>query len=85
MFLHIGGEYIIKTKYIVGMFDMDNSTVSASTRNFLARAEKKGLVVYTTRELPRTFIIYKEKKFCRIYVTQLSCATLQKRNTERRG
>lgn len=79
MYLHIGGDYIIKSKYIVGIFDLDNCTCAAATRAFLSRAEQQGQVVYTSGELPRTFIIYQEKNVRRVYVTQLSCATLQKR------
>ena len=26
MYLHIGGDYIIKSKYIVGILDLDNCT-----------------------------------------------------------
>ena len=52
MYLHIGGDYIIKSKYIVGIFDLDNCTCAAATRAFLSRAEQQGQVVYTTDELP---------------------------------
>ena len=35
MYLHIGGETVINTKDIIGIFDLDTSTMSYKTREFL--------------------------------------------------
>ena len=51
MYLHIGLNYLIKTKYIVGIFDMENTTTSSITKRFLADAEKFGEVVSATQEI----------------------------------
>ena len=42
MYLHAGNNKLIRSKDIVGIFDMDNTTVGADTRDFLKRAEKEG-------------------------------------------
>ena len=81
MYLHIGGNYFIKSRHIVGIFDIDKTTVSQRTREFLSASEKKNEIIYTTSDLPRSFIIYKENGISKVYVTQLSSATLQKRKT----
>ena len=39
MYLHAGNDKIIRTKSIIGIFDMDNATQSADTRDFLRRAQ----------------------------------------------
>lgn len=80
MYLHIGLNYLIKTRYIVAVCDIDNTTTSPITRAFLAEAEKKGQIVSATTELPKSFIVYQEKNKTIIYLTQFSTVTLQKRS-----
>lgn len=41
MLLHIGGDTVVRTGDIIGIFDMDTSTVGKATRDFLTRAEHK--------------------------------------------
>lgn len=53
MYLHLGQDTILRTKEILGIFDLDTATLSKHTRNFLARAEKDGRVVNVTGELPK--------------------------------
>ena len=51
MFLHLGQDTIVNTKDIVGIFDMDTSTVGKPTRDFLNKAQKEGRVVNFSFEL----------------------------------
>ena len=82
MYLHLGQETVVKTRDVVGIFDMDTSTVAKSTRDFLNRKEKEKEVITVTFELPKTFVITNKKKSKKslVYISQLSSATLQKRN-----
>lgn len=80
MYLHIGKEKIIKTDEIIGIFDLDTATISKSTRNYLAAAEKSGDVVNVTTELPKTFIVCKEDGNRKVYISQISSSTLNKRS-----
>ena len=80
MYLHIGKEKIIKTDEIIGIFDLDTATISKATRNYLAIAEKSGDVVNVTTELPKTFIVCKEDGKRRVYISQISSSTLNKRS-----
>ncbi len=62
MYLHIGnGKNIIK-KNIIGIFDMDTSTVSSVTRKFIRKKEKDGLIEYDSSDIPKSFILLKESK-----------------------
>lgn len=41
MYLHIGLNYLIKTKYIVGIFDIENTSISPATRAMFRSEEEK--------------------------------------------
>ena len=41
MYLHLGEGTIVKTKDIIGIFDLDTTTVMKSSRTFLNVAEKE--------------------------------------------
>ena len=80
MYLHLGQEKVIKTENIVGIFDLDTTTVSKQTRNFLNKAEKEGQVEVISSELPKSFILCTEEKEQKIYLSQISPTTLLKRS-----
>ena len=82
MYLHLGGDKVVKTKDIIGIFDMDTSTVSKNTRDYLNEAEKAGEVVTVSYDLPKSFIVVNSKKSKekKIYISQISSQTLNKRN-----
>lgn len=79
MFLHIGEGKILRKKDIIGVFDLETTSVSKKTREFLRINEKKGNVEYVSVEIPKTYIIADSKLKKKVYVTQISSQTLQKR------
>lgn len=79
MFIHIGGDMVIPLKSIIAIMDIDNTTVSKDTREFLKIAEEEGFVESINEELPKTFIIAERGKKSKIYLTQISSVTLLKR------
>lgn len=83
MYLHLGQDTIVMTDRIVGVFDLDNSTVSKHTRDFLAKAQKEGRVVDVTYELPKSFIVCENGGIETVYLSQMSPATLLRRTRER--
>ena len=78
MYLNIGNDMAVRDKSIIGIFDMDNTSTSKRTREFLAQAEKEGQVV-PCDDLPKSFILTAEYGFDRVYLTSLSASTLEKR------
>ncbi len=80
MYLHVGKDVILKTEDIIGVFDLDTATVGKSTRNYLAKREKAGEVINVTSELPKSFIVCEKDKERRVYISQISTATLEKRS-----
>lgn len=79
MYLHLGADTVIRTEHIVGIFDLENATVSKATKRYLAAAQKAGQVVNVTMELPKTFVVCAEKKNTTVYISQISSSTLKKR------
>lgn len=75
MYINIGEDFVLKTEDITGIFDMDKTTVNKATRDFLAKAQKENRVVLTSYELPKSFIVAKDK----IYISPLNTSTLLKR------
>ena len=74
---------MIKKKDIVGIFDIENTSVSAITKKYLNIAGKSGNAVYVSTELPRSFVVTEEKDGERsVYITALSSSTLIKRFNE---
>ena len=78
MYLNIGGDMAVRDSAIIGIFDLDNTSVSPRTRDFLASAEQEGQVV-PCDDLPKSFILTAEFGMNRLYLTSLNSATLEKR------
>ena len=84
MYLHVGQNTVIRTGEIIGIFDMETSTLSQTTRQVLARAEKEGKVVNVSMEMPKSLLLCQnEKGEMTCYITQISTATLLKRSGTR--
>ncbi len=81
MYLHLGQNTVVNDKEIIGIFDLDSTTVSKITRDFLNKAEKEKRVVNVGEpyELPKSFTISGKRGESKVYISQLAGATLQKR------
>lgn len=79
MYLHLGNDIVVDLKSVVGIFDMDNTTVSYQTREFLAKAQKNGMVVDVTEDLPKSFIVASDGEKTNVYISSLASRTLYKR------
>ena len=80
MYIHLGEKTVIRTENIIGIFDLDNTTVSKNTRDFLALSEKNKRVINVSNDLPRSFIVCEENGETSVYISQLSSQTLYRRN-----
>lgn len=81
MFIHLGQTTTVKKSDIVGIFDLDTSTVSVHTRNFLKKAEQNNQVINVSTELPKSFVITSTaRKKQTVYISQLAASTLEKRS-----
>ena len=78
MYLNIGNDMAVREQSIIGIFDLDNTSTSKRTREFLNQSEKEGQVV-PCDDLPKSFILTDEYGMQRIFLTSLSATTLEKR------
>ena len=80
MYLELGQETVITDKNILGIFDLDNTTVSKSTREYINTASKNGeCITVSIEELPKSFIVVAENNKKEIYISPLNTSTIFKR------
>lgn len=75
MYIHIGNNKMVRDTDILGIFDLDSSTVSVSTRNYLSKAQREKRVITLGYDLPKSFIILKNKE---VYLSPLNTSSIVK-------
>lgn len=75
MYLHLGENTIIKTDDLIGIFDLDNTTVMKSTRDYLKKASREKRIVNVSYELPKSFAVTVENTY-KVYISLLSPRSL---------
>ena len=79
MFLHLGNEVTLRTRDIIGIFDMDTSTVSKDTQDFLKRCEEDDIVTTVSSDLPKSFVLCLYNGQIQVFISAISSVTLRKR------
>lgn len=80
MYLHLGGEICVRIKDIVAIMDLETSSTSKITREFLRKMQKNGEVInINDEELPKSYVVTEENKFVKMYISPISSNTLLKR------
>ena len=79
MYLHIGNGISVNEKDIIGIFDLDTSTVSKTTKQFLNEKSKNGDLEYTDSDLPRSFVFYVENGEHKVKLSRISSIGLKQR------
>jgi hypothetical protein len=79
MFLHIGSDFVIPLKSVIAILDLEKTTISKDTRDFLKTAEEEGFIESITEDIPKSFIVTETDKKSKIYLSSISSITLQKR------
>ncbi len=84
MYLHLGQDIVVRRRDIIGVFDIENTTVSGTTRQFLSHAEKCQQVSYVTYDLPKSFTVCCQPKGQQtVIVSPIAPRTLMKRAQQR--
>ncbi len=83
MYLHIGNGKSVKKKDIIGIFDLDTSTVTKTGKDFINRCEKSGNIEYEDDDLPRSFVLVEENKKYKIKLSRISSKGLSARTDEK--
>lgn len=80
MFLHLGENVVVPIKDVIGIFDIETTTYSSDTSQFLRMAEEDGFVERITNEKPKSFVIAEVNKKSKVYLSPISSSTLSKRS-----
>lgn len=79
MYVNIGGDMAVRDNSIIGIFDLDGCSKSHKTMEYLEDAEQNGVLLSVTEDIPKTFLVTEEYGMEKVYFTQLSAATVEKR------
>ena len=78
MYIHLGEDTLVKSEDIIGIFDLDNTTVMKSTREYLKKASKQNRIINVSYDLAKSFIVSAENHYT-VYISLLSSATISSR------
>lgn len=79
MYIHLGNKKSIREKDIIGIFDMDNATMSKVTQKFLNKKQKEGKLITTVDEIPKSLILTDDN----VYMCQLAPKSLYGRLSDK--
>lgn len=79
MYTGLGKDKYIGNSEVIGVFDLDITSQSHLTRKFLSASEKAGRVINAAEDIPKSFVILKDKSVC---LSQMATATLARRLEE---
>lgn len=79
MYLFLGGNCTVKKDDVIGIFDIEECSVSRTTADFLNACQKRGGVVSVSDDMPKAFVVCSDST----YITNVSNATLNKRCFEK--
>lgn len=82
MYLHIGNGISVKKKDVIGIFDLDTSTVSKTGKDFINKMEKSGRLEYNDFDLPRSFVLIDEGGIAKVKLSRISVQGLKIRAGE---
>ena len=79
MYLSLGTGKFINTDEIIGIFDLDITSQSHITRNYLKASEQENRVINASEDIPKSYVVVSSRD---IYLSQPATATLIKRLEE---
>ncbi len=83
MYLHLGSDTVVNTKNIISVLDLESTSVSKYSREFLKIAQEEGFVRNVTEELPKSIVICEEQGQSVVYITNISTKALSGRIKKR--
>ncbi|MBE7031434.1 MAG: DUF370 domain-containing protein [Ruminococcaceae bacterium] len=83
MYLHLGRDTVVNTKNIISVLDLETTSVSKFSREFLKVVEEEGFVRNVSDEIPKSIVICEEKGQSVVYITNISTKALAGRIKKR--
>ncbi|MBQ5316735.1 MAG: DUF370 domain-containing protein [Oscillospiraceae bacterium] len=81
MYIHLGSDTVIRDSDLIGIFDIETS-VNADTREYLAASGRRKTAVYVSYDMPKAYVTAITDGRERVYITNVSPATLKKRTAD---
>jgi len=75
MYIHLGGEKVIRYSELIAIFDIAVDEHSKITKHFLSRIEENRQLERVSEEEPKSLVVTDHK----VYYSPISAATLKKR------
>ena len=75
MFLFLGGDVSVRSDDVIGVFDIEECSVSRTTADYLNSCQKKSLIVNVSEDIPKSFIVTSDHT----YISNVSHSTICKR------
>ena len=79
MYIHLGRDYVLNDRDIIGIFNLETTTISPRGREFLNYAQKNGAVVSLSDELPQSYVLADGAVVDTVYLSELSSTVLRRR------
>lgn len=79
MYLHLGRDTVVKSESIIAMMDLESSSISKYSKEFLKIATEEGFVKNVSDEIPKSFIVCENEGQSVIYITNISTKALMGR------
>ena len=76
MYIHLGRDYVLNDRDIIGIFNLETTTVSPRGREFLNYAQKNGAVVSLSDDL---CYVLADAPVDTVYLSELSSAAMKRR------
>ena len=78
MYIHIGGDVTLPSEKIIGIFDIEKTSVNKEVNDYLKKLQKQGRIYYVSYEMPKSFVVTDNM----VYITNVSAFTIKKRFKE---
>ena len=79
MYIHLGRDYELNDRDIIGIFNLETTTITPRGREFLNYAQKNGAVVSLSDELPQSYVRADGAVVDTVYLSELSPAAMRRR------
>ncbi len=76
MYLHLGSDTVVNTKNIISILDLETTSRSKYSKEFLKIVEEEGFVKNVSNEIPKSFIVCEIDGQSVVYITNISSKTL---------
>lgn len=78
MYIHLGRDYVLNDRDVIGIFSLETTTITPRGREFLNYAQKNGAVVTLSDDLPQCYVLA-DAPVDTVYLSELSSAAMKRR------